>query len=359
MTILTRLKNYASLDHHNAECVALGSVVPFYDGSYWLNGKRAENFGYEAGLRLGGNRLTLYRPPRVRRGRFDQRKREAIGGFSASSGKRMARFLRETKAQYKTMGTLTYPSAQGYGYDGRKAKNDLRVLLQKLKRHYSWNPEFSIFWFAEIQEKNTKAIHFHFFCTNYIDEAWLSRMWFDIVNSNNEFHLMFGARMRSIVSGKFGMVSYAQKYAKKQKQKEIPGCVSNFGRFWGIVGYKEVSAATIRLSNLMQMSHNWHEKLVNIDLIYKKALEKGVLNEFEVKSRQDDGSGVIVERDIGCVVYEMRCPVLIGKVTKLINEMIFDYKAKVKSRGWVCQSSVNTFRSGKRKGSSPHVMQSG
>jgi len=357
MTILNRLQKYASCDYHNAECVALSGVVPYYDGSYWVNGKRTENFGYQAGLRIGGNRLTLTRPPRVRGGKFDQRKREAISGFSASSGTRMARYLRECKAQYKTMATLTYPSRHGFGYDGRKAKNDLRVLLQKLKRHFSWNPEFSIFWFAEIQSKNTNAIHFHFFSTNYIDAAWLAKLWFDIVGSGDINHLHHGSDIRSISSGKFGMVSYARKYAKKQTQKDIPTCVSNFGRFWGIVGYRAVSAATIQLSNLMQMSQNWHENLVKLDVLLRNAKENGVLSEFEVKSKQDDGSGVIVERDIGCVVYEMKCPVLIDKVTKLINAMIFDYRQKVKSKGWLCQSSVNTFRSGKRKGSSLHVTQ--
>lgn len=197
-------------------------------------------------FRLSGNLLIVADncnlPSRIVEGNS----RGKIGHFSASSGIRMRRYLRECTSQYKYMVTLTYPS--GYERDGKKSKEQLRRFCQELRRFsqregsYDEN-RWSIFWFMEFQERG--AIHYHLFTTEKFPKTFVSRRWYEIVGSEDERHLAAGTRCESIRSGRPGTISYASKYAAKQEQKTIPDDIINAGRFWGVYGCRNaVSAAT-------------------------------------------------------------------------------------------------------------------
>jgi len=171
--------------------------------------------------------------------------RGEIRGFSPSSGARMRRYLRTCRADYKTMGTLTYPA--GFPTDGRTCKQHLDTLVKAIRRYVSGDPaaakEFSIFWFLEFQARG--APHYHFFCTHHIDKDWLARRWYETVGSEDVRHLHAGTRIEAIRSGRYGTCSYAGKYAAKAEQKDVPPDFHHVGRFWGVYGLRSCLAATI------------------------------------------------------------------------------------------------------------------
>lgn len=174
--------------------------------------------------------------------------RGAIRGFSPGAGTRMRRYLRECLSEYTTMVTLTYPFS--FPVNGRETKEHLRRFLQELKREYyrhahvnaSSFKDHSSFWFLEFQERG--APHYHIFTTWCPDKEWVSRRWYDIVESYDERHLRAGTRTEFLRSGRAGTIAYASKYAAKLEQKEVPENFEDVGRFWGVHGRRSVMSAT-------------------------------------------------------------------------------------------------------------------
>jgi hypothetical protein len=190
-----------------------------------------------------------------------------VRAFSASSGARMRRYLRCCVSEYRVLGTLTYPFH--YPCDGRTVKRHLdlfakryayRVRISEYDVPIVQRKPFSMFWFLEFQRRG--APHFHFFATHEIPRLELSRMWYEIVGSDDSRHLIAGTRIEAIRSGKHGMVSYALKYAAKADQKEIPANYVNCGRFWGIYGSRAHHAATL-LFCTKTTKKSLHESFLN------------------------------------------------------------------------------------------------
>ncbi len=199
--------------------------------------------------RASGNLLIVKQCCKTEPKIFSAVTRSEITCFSAGSGIRMRRYLRECLAEYTWMVTLTYPGI--YSQDGRVIKNHLRRFLQEVKREWKRKAlincldecEFSAFWFLEFQQRG--APHFHIFLTWAPDREWVSRRWYEIVGSEDERHLRAGTRVEYLHSGRAGTISYASKYAAKMEQKEVPAEYKNVGRWWGVVGRRgRVSAAT-------------------------------------------------------------------------------------------------------------------
>lgn len=169
--------------------------------------------------------------------------RGEVEGFSESSSYRMRRYLRETRAEYRAMVTVTYP--EGFGKNGERSKNDLRRFLQELRR-YGDNVSretWGSFWFMEFQSNG--KIHYHILVTDYYPYQWIATVWYRIVGSGDPKHLVAGTRIESLRLGRNGIASYAAKYANKFDQKLVPENFGWVGRFWGVQGYcKRVAAAT-------------------------------------------------------------------------------------------------------------------
>ena len=182
------------------------------------------------------------------------RPRSSISHFSVGCGVRMRRYLRECRAVYQCMVTLTYPS--DYPTDGARSKEHLRRYLQECKR---WdekaNPlattDFSAFWFLEFQERG--APHYHIFLNRCPPKDFNSSTWYRIVNSEDEKHLRAGTRTEVLRRGRAGTISYASKYAAKAAQKSVPAGYENVGRFWGICGDR------MRLSAAVFVSRDAHK----------------------------------------------------------------------------------------------------
>lgn len=176
---------------------------------------------------------------------FEGTRRGAVDSFSAGSGVRMRRYLRETDSDYRYMLTLTYPGF--YPGNGAMVKEHLRRFCQELRRYVfrcGSDPErFSAFWFLEFQSRG--APHYHLFLTHQFPAAWIADTWFYIVRSDDERHRAAGTRIETIRAGKTGIMAYASKYAAKNEQKVVPEGYEKVGRFWGVYGRRvTVSAAT-------------------------------------------------------------------------------------------------------------------
>jgi len=168
--------------------------------------------------------------------------RVEVSGFSESSRGRMRRFLRGCVPEFRTMVTLTYPA--GFPSDGRTVKRHLRAYMERCRRMLGDRaPDESAFWFLEFQGRG--APHFHLFQTFDVPRETLARWWYEIVNSDDDRHLRAGTRIERITGGRNGCVSYANKYAAKSEQKQVPIGYEHVGRFWGVCFNREtVSAAT-------------------------------------------------------------------------------------------------------------------
>jgi len=182
------------------------------------------------------------------------RPRSAVSHFSVGCGIRMRRYLRECRAVYKHMVTLTYPN--DYPTDGARSKEHLRRYLQEVRRwDKKTNPlaksDFSAFWFLEFQERG--APHYHIFLNRCPPKDFNSSSWYRIVNSEDEKHLRAGTRTEFLRRGRAGTISYASKYAAKAAQKSVPADYENVGRFWGVCGDR------IRLSAAVFVSRDAHK----------------------------------------------------------------------------------------------------
>jgi len=281
----------------------------------------------------------MYKPPRVRRGKFSQRKREEVKAFSSSSARRMARYLRHCIARYSTFITLTYPSREGYGYDGRQCKRDLKVFLQRLKRQFGADKAYSTFWFSEFQKNG--SVHFHMFCTRFVPKKFLSQVWYEIVGSGSIKHLLSGTNVTSVKAGKKGMINYARKYAAKQAQKTIPEGFLNFGRFWGISGERGVEAVTLPLDDLSELVDDWEDKLMLFSDYVGKLVVQGKATEYEVLLERVDSRGNMVrDKDISCTMWTFKDPVSIKTVYKMLQDIKrIDPKARISAHGWLCQAN--------------------
>ena len=199
------------------------------------------------------------------------RGRGNIGEFSPSSACRMRRYLRNAMAQYSIMVTLTYPG--GFGFDGAKAKRDLKVMLQRMRRFQGNDREYGTFWFFEFQERG--SVHFHLFTTHRFPKEWISRAWFDIVGSEDERHLHAGTRIEKIKSGKKGICAYAAKYAAKQTQKIVPAEFGWTGRFWGAVGRRGDGSAAVLVKPKSLDTLAVVRRLTNLQNTIEDAVFKG------------------------------------------------------------------------------------
>lgn len=180
--------------------------------------------------------------------------RSGINSLSSTSSRRMQRYLRECKSEYCTFITLTYPS--GFGYSGGSAKRDLKVFMQRIKRVPGGvrgitgkkleEGSLSLFWFMEFQSRG--AIHYHIFSNAWHSKDDVARDWFEIVGSESEYHLRCGTKVERIRLGKKGIASYCRKYASKSEQKQVPEGFGWCGRFWGVVGCRDVESADISVS---------------------------------------------------------------------------------------------------------------
>ncbi len=251
--------------------------------------------------------------------------RAAVHEFSVGSAIRMRSYLRSCRADYRYMVTLTYPC--GYDSDGRVSKEHLRRFLQEVKREFNRNSKIisasteskpqrlSLFWFLEFQERG--APHYHILSTHRIDKTFVSRRWYDIVNSEDVRHLQAGTKCEKLRCGRAGTIKYAIKYANKLTQKVVPKGYENVGRFWGITGDRWCVSADTFLSRPDMLSGDHIRVQNNLKRLVKTQIMSGIMQIF----KRD--TGIL----IGIVKDERQLMLLRFRIGALASSTgrIFDY----------------------------------
>lgn len=218
--------------------------------------------------------------------------------FSAGSGIRMRRYLRECRTDYGHMVTLTYPHEFPSG--GRETKEHLRRFLQELQRsdrrrpdRHSSEPPHSAFWFLEFQGRG--APHYHIFVNRPVNKAWCSRTWYNIVNSEDIRHLHAGTRCEDLFRGRAGTISYASKYAAKAEQKDVPSGFEKVGRFWGVYGCRITLAADTFINRADQEVY----EVIQANKKVKTTLQRMIsLGKAEIYKREEGVLIVIIHHPI-------------------------------------------------------------
>jgi len=251
--------------------------------------------------------------------------RDRVIGFSAGASTRMRRYLRECLAEYSIMLTLTYPGF--YPSNGKQVKEHLRRFLQEVRREYirrhSDDGGHSSFWFLEFQARG--APHFHIFTTWSPEKEWVSRRWYEIVNSEDVRHLHAGTRVEILSRGRAGTIKYALKYAVKQEQKAVPEEYENVGRFWGIHGRRGVVSAATFITNRERVSS---EVKLTLKLMFK-AINSAIFEGFAEIVVREQGVCVISFNNISAAkrvrTYISRLAMRISRMDNMFIDAELDY----------------------------------
>lgn len=180
-------------------------------------------------LAVGGSVLKL-KAAKVPRGPRPNGRRQKITHFSAQSRGRLLELLASINQaacpRLPLFITLTYPSV--YPASGEAVKRHLDMMLKRIKREF---PQSAAIWKLEYQRRGAPHFHMLLFGVPFLSRYWLSKCWFDVVQSNDERHLKAGTRVEFIKSWR-GVMWYAGKYVAKVDVGEgQEGC----GRFWGVM----------------------------------------------------------------------------------------------------------------------------
>ena len=165
--------------------------------------------------------------------------RSIITKFSRASRKRLlhtiGKLQRDTAPLFVT---LTYP----FNFPREPAiwKHHLKTWAARLKRLY---PKTAFIWRLEFQKRG--APHFHLLVYG-IDtplqqlRKWVSISWYEVVNSNDNKHLVAGTNVQQMQSFR-AIMGYASKELSKLSQSSISRIYPNgVGRWWGAYFRKEL-----------------------------------------------------------------------------------------------------------------------
>jgi len=338
MTILdhldSRLNTFYDLykvdyDDYNRPCLSLATTVA------------------ELSLRFGGNRVSITAKRKANQTSFRYRKRLVHGNtsLSRSASYRMVRYLRESQASYKALGTLTFDNVP----TGRESRRAFNLWCKRVTHKFRDDKSFSLFWFREFQARG--SVHYHFFSSERIGIDWLSRSWAECVAKGDAERIAqltkTSTNIKSIRSGKHGMMTYASKYAKKEAQKQIPEGFDDSRRSWGIIGNRETAAASIELTNESMNTPELREKLQKFSEFMESAKK-------DVKAREknimtiDKQTGL--ERWTGVTVWDIWDVVRHKRLHEAFNELFDEPERRMPfPRGWLCEANNSSSRRNTKK----------
>ena len=182
------------------------------------------HFYKQGTIRVLGKSAESFNPVQIE-------KRGEIKKLSHKSLQRMALIVTETKVDFKTMITLTYPS--GFISSGRFVKDNLRKYLKYLDYMF---PFCGYFWILEFQTRGVP--HFHILLDRIVDNrerSMLAMRWSEIVGTDADM-VFYRHSLREhcdTLRKKDGAKRYIMMYALKPQQKTVPKGYYGVGRFWG------------------------------------------------------------------------------------------------------------------------------
>lgn len=161
---------------------------------------------------------------------------------------RLAWTSQTTQTKFHSMLTMTY--GKYYPENGKQVKEDIRMLIQFLKRQ---NYTRNYLWFLEFQKRGAPHVHVMvqadaitpkmrvglatWWMDRQINSEWMFDHNFpdDIVLGEAAKLFKFNVRYEvwSTIRKPDGWRRYVMKYACKTNQKDVPEDFQNVGRFWG------------------------------------------------------------------------------------------------------------------------------
>lgn len=180
-------------------------------------------------------------------------KRNRIEGFSKQSRRRLLETIACVKinAELPCFQTLTYPENFP---TVEKAKRDLKIFIQRLKRKY---PQAGMIWKLEPQERG--APHYHSMIWGVPERElllWTVDNWFEIAGDGDPNHWKFHMGMLkgskpcvSKVRSFRGVWSYAAKYLGKTFEVAEWGQKWT-GRYWGVINRENIPFGEVQTIDL-------------------------------------------------------------------------------------------------------------
>lgn len=246
--------------------------------------------------------------PRGRRGRVD--------GLSDGSRSRLGRWLRECRADYRVLLTLTvrdWEASERCGRDFKVALDRMLVwLMRRITRPGGWffppnsqNPECvhpedaGLTWFLEFQGRG--APHVHILLTSPVPRGTVAGQWAKIASDAGfgDFEALQSAstRIEWLRGGSNKASRYALKYAGKLAQKDVPHGYWS-GRMWGIRGDRRRGSCHVQLSAAGAGAAHLHD----LAGLLRAAVADGKLRRLAWK----EGAGAVYfEREAGALSGEM------------------------------------------------------
>lgn len=185
---------------------------------------------------LNGSLITVAKP-KIEQPQVGGGKRGKVKEFSKAARRRMLYMMAKTdKTKKPIMITLTYP----LNFPGSPGewKRHLKLFLKRLVYTY---PAAAGVWKLEPQKRG--APHYHILCWMPVFmmaelRLWVSKVWFEVVNSGDPLHLLAGTRVE-LVKSERGVMAYAGKYVGKvtddlNLSEEVRGSWGQAGKWWGI-----------------------------------------------------------------------------------------------------------------------------
>jgi hypothetical protein len=143
------------------------------------------------------------------------------------------------------------------------------------------------------------------------------------------------------------MMAYASKYAKKEAQKQIPEGFEDAGRFWGIIGYRAVAAASVELDNNSMNTPEKREKVQKFSDLLEKAKEAGAVREKKIMTI-DKETGL--ERWTGITVWDIWNVIWHKRLFEAFNELFDEPERRMPfPTGWLCAANNSSSRLSTKK----------
>jgi hypothetical protein len=134
--------------------------------------------------------------------------------------------------------TLTYPGdwQRWNAEDWKRHRDNFAKAL--LRAH----PGAFALWKLEFQARGAPHYHLVVYGVRFLDHDWVASAWYRIVGSGDPRHLAAGTEVRQVRSWR-GTRAYVSKYLAKVG----PVPEGYTGRFWGVIGRKNMPTEVIRI----------------------------------------------------------------------------------------------------------------
>lgn len=165
--------------------------------------------------------------------------------FSADSRRRLMRKIASVNREYRPLFvTLTYPDH--FRNDPVCWKRDIDAFGKRFRRKFGSG---GAIWRMEMKERLSGenagfiAPHFHLLvwgCDYATLKNWISKAWYEVVDSGDERHLRAGTSVEIMRS--WSGVNY---YVSKYMAKIVAESAGDVGRWWGVIGKECIPWGTV------------------------------------------------------------------------------------------------------------------